>query len=72
VQDNFVYAAMNMHWDSHWFGLPQLPDNMRWHVFANTSAANGQDVWEPGQEPVLDDQGGLSVGDRSVVILVGK
>ena len=41
VQDNFVYVAMNTHWDSHWFELPQLPDNMRWHVFANTSAANG-------------------------------
>ena len=30
------------------------------------------DVWEPGHEPVLDDQGGLLVGDRSVVLLVGK
>ena len=26
VQDNFVYVAMNTHWDSHWFELPQLPD----------------------------------------------
>ncbi|HSN77496.1 MAG TPA: alpha-amylase family glycosyl hydrolase, partial [Anaerolineae bacterium] len=72
VQDNFVYVAMNTHWDSHWFDLPQLPGNMRWHVFANTSAADGQDIWEPGQEPLLADQGGLLVGDRSVVVLVGK
>ena len=42
VQDNFVYVAMNTHWDGHWFGLPELPDGMRWHVFANTSAANGK------------------------------
>jgi isoamylase len=72
VRDNFIYVAMNTHWDSHWFNLPQLPDNMRWHVFANTSAADGQDIWEPGQEPLLDNQGGLLVGDRSVVIMVGK
>ena len=26
VQDDFVYVAMNTHWDGHWFELPQLPD----------------------------------------------
>ena len=63
---------MNMHWESHWFELPRLPAGRQWHVFANTAVASPEDVWEPGQEPVLGDQGGFIVGDRSVVILVGK
>jgi hypothetical protein len=25
-----------------------------------------------GHEPLLDDQGGLLVGDRSVVVVIGK
>ena len=72
VQDNFVYVAMNTHWDSHWFDLPQLPEGAAWHVSANTGVASPEDVWTPGQEPRLENQGGLQVGERSVVILVGK
>jgi hypothetical protein len=30
------------------------------------------DIWEPGQEALLDDQKLILMGDRSVVILVGK
>ena len=29
VQDDFIYVAMNMHWDGHWFELPQLPAGMQ-------------------------------------------
>ena len=29
-------------------------------------------VWEPGHEPRLDDQSGILVGSRSVVIIVGR
>jgi isoamylase len=72
VQDNNVYVAMNMHWEAHWFELPGLPQGMRWHVFANTAVTPDQDIWEPGTEPVLENQGGLLIGDHSVVILVGK
>ena len=63
---------MNMHWDSHWFELPQFPAGTRWHVSANTGAATPEDAWTPGQEPVLENQSGLLVGERSVVILVGR
>jgi glycogen operon protein len=72
VQDNYVYVAMNTHWDAHWFDLPGLPQGMQWHVAANTGAPSPDDIWEPGREPLLPDQGGLLVGDRSVVVLVGK
>ena len=72
VQDNYVYVAMNMHWEGQWCELPGLPSGMQWHVFANTGAPPPEDIWEPGNEPLLSDQHGLLVGDRSVVILVGK
>ena len=72
VEDNFIYVAMNMHWDSHWFELPQLPAGMQWHVSANTGAATPEDAWAPGQEPALENQSGLLAGERSVVILVGR
>ncbi len=72
LEDNDIYVGMNMHWDSHWFELPRLPQGKSWHVFANTGAAAPQDVWELGSEPTLENQDGILVGDRSVVILVGK
>lgn len=72
VQDNYIYVAMNMHWEMLWFGIPGLPKGMNWHVFANTGATPPEDSWEPGTEPKLENQDGLLIGDRSVVILVGK
>jgi glycogen operon protein len=68
----FLYVALNMHWESHAFELPALPDGLRWHVFANTGAAPPEDAWPPGSEALLPDQSQILVGDRSVVILVGK
>ena len=70
--DDFIYMALNMHWDAHHFELPRLPDGMHWHVFANTGVESPADVWEPGHEPRLDDQTGILVGARSVVIIVGR
>ncbi len=72
VQDNYIYVAMNMHWESHWFEIPELPQGMQWYVFANTGAKAPEDSWIPGTEPRLDNQQGIFLGDRSVVILVGK
>lgn len=72
VADNYIYVAMNMHWEANWFELPGLPSGMKWHVFANTGAPSPDDSWTPGSEPVLSNQYGILLGDRSVVILVGK
>ena len=65
------YVAMNTDYVAHWFELPGLP-NMQWYVFANTGANPGESSWIPGTEPRLDNQSGLLLGDRTVVILVGK
>ena len=70
--DDYIYVAMNMHWESHSFELPKLPTNHHWHVFANTALIPPQDICEPGNEPILQDQSNLLIRDRSVVILVGR
>jgi glycogen operon protein len=72
AQDNYIYVAMNMHWESHWFELPGLPDNFSWYLFANTSMPAPLDICDPGEEIELDDQRLFLVGGRSVSILVGK
>lgn len=72
VSDNFVYVAMNMHWQAQWFEIPGLPPDLQWHIAANTGAPAPLDSWAPGTEPVLENQHGILLGDRSVVILVGK
>ena len=72
AEDSYIYVAMNMHWEAHWFELPGLHPGMKWRVFANTGATSPHDSWEPGTEPVLENQSGLLLGDRSVAILVGK
>jgi glycogen operon protein len=68
----YLYAALNMHWESHAFELPRLPAGWLWHVFANTAMPAGEDVWDIGSEPPLSDQGQVLCGGRSVIILVGK
>ena len=72
AEDSYIYVAMNMHWEAHSFELPGLHPGMKWRVFANTGATSPHDSWEPGTEPVLENQSGLLLGDRSVAILVGK
>ncbi len=67
-----VYVAMNMYWESLEFELPSPPQGLRWHLFVNTSMPAPKDVWEPGQEPELSDQGKLSVGGRSIIVLTGR
>jgi len=70
VQDNYIYIAVNMHWDALWFELPNV-SGLNWHVFANTG--NGANpCFTPGAEPKLENQQGILLGDRSVLILVGK
>jgi len=70
--DDMIYVAMNMHWETHIFEVPALPDGMLWRVFVNTSDGAPQIISAPGTEPVVEDQHYFIVGARSVVILVGR
>jgi isoamylase len=72
LPDDFIYVALNSHWEAHSFELPRLPIGMKWHVFVNTSMEPPEDVWEPGSEPLLQEQAWFLLGPRSVVILVGR
>ncbi len=71
VDDN-IYVAMNMHWETHNFEVPRLRDGRRWHLFADTYRPSPHDIVPPGQEKLLRAQRNLTVGPRSVVILVGR
>jgi len=72
TQDEFVYVAMNMHWESHGFELPGLPASHDWYLAADTGARSGACIHAPGREPRLEDPSVVAVGDRSVVVLVGR
>lgn len=73
-KDDYIYVAMNMHWEAHCFEIPNLNVNtsIKWHVFVNTGVNPPEDNWEPGCESLLDNQQEILVGSRSVIILVGK
>lgn len=70
--DDYVYIAFNVHWNSHHYQIPRLPDGLGWHLFADTSRPSPADVCAPGDERLLDNQNTIPVAGRSVVILVGK
>ena len=72
VEDNYIYVAMNMHWETKWFTVPGLPPDKQWHIFVNTGANSPEDSWVPGTEPVLENQTGLLLRDRSIVILISS
>jgi glycogen operon protein len=68
-----LYMALNAYWDALPFDLPELPENYRWHVFANTALPSPVDICEPEHESPLElYQSRFIVGGRSVVILVGR
>ncbi len=72
ARDNTLYVALNMYWDALPFELPKLPFGLKWHIAVNTSMPSPQDIYEPGHEPVVEDQSHVLVGGRSVTVLVGK
>ena len=71
-KDDYIYVAMNMHWETHRFELPSLPQLVRWHIFVNTGVKPPEDSWESGYEPKIENQQEIIVGSRSLVILVGQ
>lgn len=70
--DDYIYVAMNMHWEDHGFELPNLPTKIRWHLFADTSLTSGKDIQTVGYEKRLRRQEYYLVKARSVVVLTGK
>ncbi|MCF0051896.1 glycogen debranching protein GlgX [Dyadobacter sp. LJ53] len=72
IRDDSIHVAMNSHWDALYYELPPLPAGQKWHLAVNTDMPTGEDIYEVGKEPRLEDQGRFLVGGRATVILVGK
>ncbi len=70
--DDYIYVALNSHWEGQEIGLPDPPDGLQWHVFANTAVPSPEDIWEVGEEPLLENQHNIWLGGRSTVVLVGR
>ena len=71
AHDDYIYVAMNMHWETAYLELPHLPSGMQWHVSVNTEMAPKDDFYHVGQEPAIWDSHFI-MGARSVIVLVGK
>ncbi|MCS6807236.1 MAG: glycogen debranching protein GlgX [Bacteroidota bacterium] len=70
--DDDIYVGMNMYWEALWFELPELSHSKMWHVFVNTGAPEPFDIFPVGREPVLENQRGILLGARSVVVLLAR
>ncbi len=68
----FIYVGMNMDESDHYFELPTLPLLYQWHLFANTYETFPNDVYQPNNEHLLEEQKQFLVPNRTVVTLIGK
>lgn len=64
--DDFIYIAMNMHWESHRLALPKLPKGMCWRMAFAT--AETEEIQESVAEENPDS--GVAVAPRSIAVLV--
>ncbi len=69
---DFIWVAMNSHWDALRFEPPALPQGMHWHVAENTGMESPLDAFEAGEEPALDDESHVWIGGRASMILVAR
>lgn len=72
LADNDIYVAMNMYWETKWFELPEATYPEKWYVAINVGADEPNDIHEVGKEILLENQKGMLIGARSVVVLIAK
>jgi glycogen operon protein len=70
--DADIYVATNAFWETLSFEPPQLGQGKRWYLAVNTAKPSPNDIYEQGQEPRLRDQNRITVGARSIIVLVGR
>ena len=58
--DNFIYVAVNAHWEPRTFHLPTVPEGKRWKPLISSNI----------EEVVQNDDMSINVADRSMVILL--
>ena len=62
----FIYLAVNMHWIPHEFGLPKMPDGVKWQLVYDT------DSKECRKNKTLKKQNTFTVNERSIQVLIAK
>ncbi len=67
-----LYVALNMYWEALPFEPPVAESGLAWHVVANTGQPSPFDIYQPGDEPLLENPNQVLVGGRSVVILTAR
>ncbi|MGB1288549.1 MAG: glycogen debranching enzyme, partial [Aggregatilineales bacterium] len=72
ARDDMLYIVMNADENAHWMELPVLPRRKKWHLFVNTGMPAQQDIYEPGNEPLLNYQERFLIGGCSCAVLVGR
>ena len=65
----FLYVAVNAHWEPHVFGLPIIPEGMKWHL--SCDSAQGLS-YAPGEEKLLDAVDSYSLPARSSAVLLAR
>lgn len=64
-EDDFFFICVNMHWETHSFGLPKLPKNLHWSVIMDSSVSDGDDF----SAVLSENEDEITVKDRRIVIL---
>lgn len=69
-EDGFFYIGINLHWNAHHLGLPQLPKGKKWKLYAATDsdrqAEENMKIQEETEnaEPMLE----VSIAPRTVAV----
>lgn len=67
-EDEFIYIALNMHWEEKHFALPSLNGDYKWYKALDTAYG----IYEEEEEPVLEDERYLKADGRSIIVLIGR
>jgi hypothetical protein len=54
------------------FSIPAAPGNKTWRLSVDTSRQAPEDLYEPGEEPSMQDQVSFRVEPRSSAILLAR
>ena len=67
--DQFLWIAVNAHWEEHCFTLPMIPEGFRWYLAFDSSRGVSAD---PGTELPWVGFADIPLGPRSTAVLVAR
>ncbi|MEG1292138.1 MAG: glycogen debranching protein GlgX, partial [Lachnospiraceae bacterium] len=71
-QDYFIYVGLNMHWEAHHMQLPILPEGKSWHLFADTTVLEQDEIMDETKLKKVENEKEILLKARSIVITIGK